>query len=323
MSAARSTRRLDYMIFVAVESPGASPWEPMVPSGRLPTPFACACVPLGLERAPPATLLSTPCVANGVAHKKRVAWVTGAGRGIGAACATTLARQGYDVALSARTREDLEAVAGTCSEHGVATFVAPCDMTDSAQIEQAHAAIRNELGAPGVLVNNAGLARGIPFLKTTVEDMELHWRTNLLSAYHASRLVLPSMLEAGWGRIVNIASVAGKVGAPYTTAYAVSKHALLGLTRSLAQEFARKGITVNAVCPGYVDTPMTDRNIRLIAERTGKNEDEVRARLHAMSPQNRFVTPQEVAEEVAHLCGERTGGINGQAITIDGGGVQW
>lgn len=256
-------------------------------------------------------------------EKDQIAWITGAGRGIGAACALALAREGLNVALSSRTREDLEEVAGTCAKEGVRTFVAPCDMTDPDTIGVAHERIVKELGPPAVMVNNAGLARGIPFLKTIPEDMELHWRTNLMSAYHCSRLVLPAMKDAGWGRIVNVASVAGKVGAPYTTAYAVSKHALLGLTRSLAQEFAKKGVTVNAVCPGYVDTPMTEKNIRLIAEQTGMDAKKVQERLQAMSPQDRFVTPQEVAQEVAHLCQDGAGAINGQAITIDGGGVQW
>ncbi len=255
--------------------------------------------------------------------KNRIAWVTGAGRGIGKASALALARAGHDVALSARTGSELKETAKECRAHGVAAFVSVCDLTIPAEIEQTHEAIAKELGPVAVMVNNAGLARGIPFLKTTPEDMELHWRTNLMSAYHCSRLVLPAMKDAGWGRIVNVASVAGKVGAPYTTAYAVSKHALLGLTRCLAQEFAKRGVTVNAVCPGYVDTPMTEKNIRLIAGQTGMDAQKVQKRLQAMSPQDRFVTPQEVAQEVAHLCQEGAGAINGQAITIDGGGVQW
>jgi NAD(P)-dependent dehydrogenase (short-subunit alcohol dehydrogenase family) len=270
-----------------------------------------------------AILLSGPSVPWVVPEENRVAWVTGAGRGIGAASALALAGEGFAVALSARTREQLEAVAKQCSHSGVQTFVAPCDMTDPQAIEKAHGEIVKELGPPSVLVNNAGMARGIPFLKTSPEDMEAHWRTNLLSAYHCSRLVLPAMLESGWGRVVNVASVAGKVGAPYTAAYAVSKHALLGLTRSLAQEFAKKGVTVNAVCPGYVDTPMTEANIQLISDQTGRDKQKVRKYLENLNPQGRFVTPEEVAQQVAWLCKDSSKGINGQAVTIDGGGVQW
>lgn len=264
-----------------------------------------------------------PSRGRRVARKNRIAWVTGAGRGIGKATAVALAQAGHDVALSARTGSELEETAKACRAHGAAAFVSVCDLTKVQEIEATHEAIAKELGPVSVMVNNAGLARGIPFLKTSVEDMELHWQTNLMSAYHCSRLVLPAMMDVGWGRVVNVASVAGKVGAPYTTAYAVSKHALLGLTRCLAQEFAKKGVTVNAVCPGYVDTPMTEKNIRLIAEQTGMDAKKVEGRLQAMSPQGRFVTPEEVAQEVMHLCQESSGGVNGQAITIDGGGVQW
>lgn len=249
--------------------------------------------------------------------------MTGGGRGIGASSALALARSGASVALSARSMDELERVAGACREAGVDAIAVSCDVTNASAIAKAHERIAGELGAPNVLVNNAGQARGIPFLKTTPEDMEHHWRLNLMGTYHCTRTALPAMLEAGWGRIINVASVAGKVGSPYTTAYSVSKHGVLGLTRCLAQEFATTGVTFNAVCPGYVDTPMTDENVRLIHERTGMPEADARKRLEAMSPQRRFMAPEEVAGMIAYLAAPEAQGVNGQALTLDGGGVQW
>jgi NAD(P)-dependent dehydrogenase (short-subunit alcohol dehydrogenase family) len=160
-------------------------------------------------------------------------------------------------------------------------------------------------------------------LKTRLQLVDDHMQVNLHGAFHATQAALPAMLEKKWGRVVMIASVAGKVGAPYTAAYTASKHALVGLTRSLAAEFADRGVTVNAVCPGYVDTPLTAENIRIAAERTGKAIEEMRERFQRFSPQGRLTTPEEVAHVVLFLCSEAAGNINGQAITVDGGAVQW
>lgn len=258
-----------------------------------------------------------------MASRRKTAWITGGGRGIGKATALALAGDGFDIAVSARSEDELERTAKECRQVGVEAIAAPLDVTEPGTIASAYESIQASLGAPGVLVNNAGVARGIPFLKTSRKDMEFFWEVNLLGAFHCSQEALPSMLEEGWGRIVNVASVAGKVGASYTTAYAVSKHGMLGLTRSLAQEFAVKGVTANAVCPGYVDTSMTDGNVERIAETTGLSEEEARERLTSMSPQNRLITPEEVAAQVAYLCQEDARGVNGQALTIDGGQVQW
>ncbi len=258
-----------------------------------------------------------------MASNGRTAWITGGGRGIGKATALTLAEDGFDVAVSARSEDELESTAKACRDHGVQALAAPLDVTEPGTIKSAYDRIDEELSAPSVLVNNAGVAQGIPFLKTTGENMEFFWRVNLLGAFHCTQAALPSMLEDSWGRIVNVASVAGKVGASYTTAYAVSKHGMLGLTRSIAQEFATKGITSNAVCPGYVDTPMTDGNVEQIAETTDLSQEEARERLESMSPQKRLITPEEVAAQVAYLCQEEARGVNGQALTIDGGQVQW
>jgi NAD(P)-dependent dehydrogenase (short-subunit alcohol dehydrogenase family) len=252
-----------------------------------------------------------------------VAWITGAGRGIGRAAAQALADQGVHVGLTARTESELKEVAAACEERGVKAKVAAADVTDEYRVAHAWESIEKELGPPGILVNAAGNARSEAFLKTDAALMEEHWRLNLLGTFHATRTALPAMLEAGWGRVVNVASVAGKAGAKYITAYAASKHAVLGLTRCLAVEFADKGVTVNAVCPGYVDTDMTDKNVTRIVEKTGLDREEALARIRRMSPQNRMMSPAEVAATIVHLCGEDAMGINGQAITIDGGALPW
>jgi NAD(P)-dependent dehydrogenase (short-subunit alcohol dehydrogenase family) len=254
---------------------------------------------------------------------RRVAWVTGAGRGIGRASAEALARQGCDVALTARSAEEVRSAAEACLALGARSLAAPCDVTDAARLDAAHRDVVRGLGAVDVLVNAAGMARSASFLKTSPELLEQHWRLNVVAPFHAMQLVLPGMAERGWGRVVNVASIAGKTGAPYISAYAASKHALLGVTRSAALEFAGKGITVNAVCPGYVDTRMTRDNAGVIAQVTGMGRDEALQRMAATSPQKRLIGADEVAAVVAHLAGDAARGINGQAITIDGGAVQW
>lgn len=255
--------------------------------------------------------------------KGRIAWVTGGGRGIGRSCALALARAGASVAVTARSRAELDAVVKELKTLGAKASAAPADVTDARAVDKAHKQVAKELGAPDVLVNAAGLARSAAFLKTDAKFMEELWRLNLLGSFHTAKAALPAMLEKGWGRIVNVASVAGKHGAPYIAAYASAKHAVLGLTRSLAAEFATKGITVNAVCPGYVDTRMTKDNVRFMMEKTGRPEAEILEHIRNASPQKRLITPDEVAAEVAHLCTDAAFGINGQAITIDGGGLQW
>ena len=252
-----------------------------------------------------------------------VAWVTGGGRGIGRASALALAKEGCAVGISARTAPEINAVADECQALGARSYAAACDVTDSSQVAKAHKEISGVLGAPDILVSNAGWAQSAPFLKSTLQSLDDHMQVNLHGTFHAAQIALPAMLAKKWGRIVVVASVAGKVGTPYTAAYTASKHAVVGLARALAAEFADKGVTVNAVCPGYVDTPLTDTNIKIAAERTGKSEHEVRKRFEGFSPQGRLTAPDEVAHVVTFLCQEAAGNINGQAITVDGGAVQW
>jgi NAD(P)-dependent dehydrogenase (short-subunit alcohol dehydrogenase family) len=254
----------------------------------------------------------------------RLAWVTGGGRGIGRACALALAREGCKVAVSARTAGEINAVADECSNLSRHAFAAVCDVTDASEVALAYRMITETMDRPpDILVSNAGWAQSAPFLKATLQSLDDHMQVNLHGTFHAAQAALPAMLERKWGRIVVVASVAGKIGTPYTAAYTASKHAVVGLARSMAAEFADRGVTVNAVCPGYVDTALTDKNIQLAAARTGKSEHEMREKFKSFSPQGRLTTPEEVAHVVAFLCQEAAGNINGQAITVDGGAVQW
>lgn len=246
-----------------------------------------------------------------------VALVTGAGMGIGAACARALSEKGHRVALLSRSKDDLDAVA---AELPGETLVVPADVTDPAALDAAFAEVEGAWGPVEVLVVNAGAGASSPLARTTDEEWDRMLELNLTAPFRCIRRVLPGMTEAGYGRVVVLASVAAKHGAARIAAYTASKHGVLGLVRSAAAEVARTGVTVNAVCPGYVDTPMTDDNISLIAERTGRSADEARAILERQQPIHRLVTVDEVATAVM-LCVEN-GAINGQGINVDGGSVQ-
>ena len=245
------------------------------------------------------------------------ALVTGAGTGIGAATARWLAAQGCQVTLLGRRMEPLKAVAG---EIGKAAFATTADVNDAGALEAAFGASRERFGRLDILVNNAGIAKGGPFLRQTDQDWSDIFATNLFSIVATTKLALPGMLEAGWGRVVNVASIAGLRGSPYTTAYTASKHALIGLTRSLALETFKKGVTVNAVCPGYVDTPMTDRTVENITAKTGRSPEEARDEINRMSAQGRMLTSEEVASAIGWRCQPDPGGVNGAAIPRGGEG---
>jgi 3-hydroxybutyrate dehydrogenase len=249
----------------------------------------------------------------------RRALVTGGGRGIGRASALALARAGADVAVAARTRAEIEAVAAEIRALGrrAAAFVADLGRAEAvgALFREARAA----LGGIDILVNGAGIAPTAPVVKTPDELWHSVLAVNLSGVFYATREALPEMAERGFGRVVNVASIAGKSAMPYVGAYAASKHGVLGLTKVAALEMAQKGVTVNAVCPGYVDTPMTDAGIEAIVRKTGQKAADVRRRLEEMSPQKRMVTSEEVAALVVFLCGEDARGITGQALNVDGG----
>jgi NAD(P)-dependent dehydrogenase (short-subunit alcohol dehydrogenase family) len=255
--------------------------------------------------------------------KDRIALITGGGRGIGRAIAFAFAREGARIALVARTRNQVaEAAIEIGDECEVdATWMAG-DVSQADHVQGAFDHVAATLGrAPDILVNNAGIAESAPLVKTDDEMWQRHIQINLSGTFYCTRAALPAMLARGWGRIINIASIAGKTGAPYISAYAASKHGVLGLTRSVALEVATKGITVNAICPGYVETDMTRRAVENITAKTGKSSDEARAIIEGLSPQNRMVTPEEVAALALLLASDDGRGINGQAINVDGGSV--
>ncbi len=247
----------------------------------------------------------------------RHAVVTGAGSGIGAAAARRLSALGARVTLIGRNAEALQRTANDLPD----ALAAPADITDEAQLRAAFDAARARFGPVAILVNNAGAAKSHPFLKTSRATLDALMAVNLTGAFLAAQQALPDMLAAGWGRIVNVASTAALKGYPYVTAYCASKHALLGLTRALAAETAAKGVTVNAVCPGFVDTDIVARSVETITAKTGRTPEQARADLAVGNPQGRLLTPDEVAFTIAWLCSDETSAINGAAVPISGGEI--
>lgn len=255
--------------------------------------------------------------------KDKLALITGGGRGIGRAIAFAFAEEGADIAVAARTMSQVESVAQEIgNQFKVKAVPVVCDVSQVSSVEAMFRQVSELLGrAPNLLVNNAGIAESAPITKTDDELWHRHLAINLSGSFYCTRAALPAMVEQGWGRIINVASIAGKIGAPYIAAYSASKHGLLGLTRSTALEVAAKGITANAICPGYVDTEMTTRGVENITRKTGRSADEAMAAIRKMSPQDRLVTSEEVAALALLLASEEGGAINGQAINIDGGSV--
>lgn len=252
----------------------------------------------------------------------KIALITGGGRGIGRAIALEFAKNGARVAIAGRTIEALNSVVAELTAFGVQAVGLTCDVSDSASVDQMFAGVRETFGSdPQILVNNAGIAETAPLLSTSNELWNRLLAINLSGTFYCTRAALPAMLEANWGRIINIASIAGKTGAPYISAYAASKHGVMGLTRALAMEVGPTGVTVNAICPGYVDTEMVARGIDKITKKTKLSADEALDVLKKQSPQNRLVTSEEVASLALLLASDEGRGINGQGINIDGGSV--
>ena len=250
----------------------------------------------------------------------RVALVTGGGRGIGRAIALALARAGADVAVAARSVPEIEGVAAEIQALGRRSFFLPLDVLDRAALAAAPGAVERALGPVDVLVNDAGTHASAPVPRTTDAIWDAILAVNATAPFLLVRACLPGMVARRFGRVINVASVAGRVGLKYGAAYAASKHALVGLTRSVALEVASKGVTANAICPGWVDTRMMDESVETVVEATGRTPEQAREALLAHTPRGRAATPEEVADVAVLLASNPA--VNGQCFHVDGGEVQ-
>lgn len=246
------------------------------------------------------------------------ALVTGGGSGIGAAVALALADAGARVTVLGRRAGPVDALAAQRPDRFHAVTA---DVADAAQVATAFAQARERFGPIAILVNNAGQAHSAPFLKTDLALWNRMLSVNLTGTLVCTQAALPDMLAAGWGRIVNVASTAGLVGYAYVSAYCAAKHGVVGLTRALALEVAKKGITVNAVCPGYTETELLRESVAKVVATTGRSEAQAWAEFAAGNPQGRLVQPGEVADTVRWLCGPGASSIHGQSIAVAGGEV--
>lgn len=248
--------------------------------------------------------------------------ITGASKGIGRVVALELARRGYGLMLVARTEAALLDTKAACEALGAKAAACVLDVTRADAGPVLRDATLGAFGLPWGLVNNAGMAESAPLAKSDDELLKRHLDLNFFAPMRLMRAIVPRMVENKGGRVVNVCSTAALNGYPYVSAYAASKHALLGATRSLAREYGRQGVTFNAVCPGYVETEMFAGTIANIAEKTGLDEILAREKLEKLSPQNRVFQPAEVAAAIAFLLEDASHGINGQAISIDGGEIE-
>ncbi|MEG0053567.1 MAG: SDR family NAD(P)-dependent oxidoreductase [Comamonas sp.] len=246
------------------------------------------------------------------------ALVTGAGQGIGEAIARQLLARGAKVTVLGRRPQPLKQLV---DEHPGRCHMVLADVANAAEVKAAFAQAVAAQGAIHILVNNAGQALSSPFLKLDDQHWQSMLAVNLTGTMLCIQQVLPAMVEAGGGRIVNVASTAGLTGYAYVAAYCAAKHGVIGLTRSLALEFAQKGITVNAVCPGYTETEIVTTSIERVVAKTGRTPEQAMAEFVKNNPQGRLVQPQQVADAVLWLCGQGAGAVTGQAIAVAGGEV--
>jgi 3-hydroxybutyrate dehydrogenase len=245
------------------------------------------------------------------------ALVTGGGTGVGAAIALKLTQLGANVTITGRREHPLQ----TTSKLHANINWSLCDVTNQNSVERCFAESRAKFGSVDIVVASAGAAQSKPFHHLTTTDLQAMLDVNLIGVFNTFQAALPDMKENKWGRLVAIASTAGLKGYGYVSHYCAAKHGVIGMTKALAIEVAKQGITANAVCPSYVDTPMTDNTIKTIMDKTGRSKEEALHALVADNPQGRLITPEEVADTVAWLCGTGATAINGQAISISGGEV--
>lgn len=245
------------------------------------------------------------------------ALVTGGGSGVGLSIAKALVDAGASVTVTGRNKDTLDAVA----DSSPLITGSVCDVTDPAAIERLFVSVNANHGGADIVIANAGAAESVPFAKLSLDDWKAMIDVNLTGVFLTMQAGLLGMGNKEWGRIVSIASVAGLKGYGYVAAYCAAKHGVVGLTRAVAIEVARSGITVNAVCPGYTQTPMLDRTLDNIAEKTGRSREDAAKTLLRSNPTGRFIEPEEVAQSVLWLCGPHSGAVTGQAISISGGEI--
>lgn len=249
----------------------------------------------------------------------RTAVITGGGRGAGAAIARALAASGASVLVAARTESEVERVAAALRAEGSKASAATCDVSDPRSVQNLAALARKTYGRIDILINNAGVTMAAPLARTTLEDWNTMFAVNATGPFLCLQAFLPDMVQAKWGRVVNIASTAGLTADRYIAAYAASKHALVGLTRAAAAEAGGHGVTVNAVCPGFLATEMTEQSLKRVMAATGRSADEALETITNRNPQKRLIDPEEVAAAVVYLCSDAAAGINGTSLLIDGG----
>ncbi|MBM4185532.1 MAG: SDR family NAD(P)-dependent oxidoreductase [Gemmatimonadetes bacterium] len=249
----------------------------------------------------------------------RCAVVTGGGRGIGAATAIALAEAGAAVALASRNEAQVVEVASQLRREGRQAFAFRCDVADPRQVRELALSAREAMGRVDILVNNAGTATSNPLAKVSLGEWEHIMAVNATGTFLCTQAMYPAMVERRWGRIVNVASLAGLEGDRYLAAYVAAKHAVVGFTKAVATEAEGTGVTVNAVCPGYVDTPLTDETIARIMHTSGKSWHDALRSILQQAGQPRLIRAAEVAEVVVHLCADQAAARNGEVVVLDGG----